>query len=777
MDTKVFTREIGGRMMHIETGKVAQLASGAAMIKYGDTVVLATAVASSEPKENIDFFPLSVDYEERMYAVGKIPGGFIKREGRPTEKAILSARLIDRPIRPLFPKGYYNDVQVVTTVMSVDADCSPEIVAMIGSSIALSISDIPFQGPTGSVLVGMVDGEFVVNPTLNQREKSQLHLVVSGTKDAIMMVEAGANELTEAQMLDAIMFAHEEIKKIIEFIEEVVAEVGKEKKEVNLYEVDGQIEEEVRSYVTEKMKAAIFTEDKQERLDNMDQVKADAFEYFEEKYPDDMKDVDKVIYSITKELVRGMITNEKIRPDNREPEEIRPIWCETSVLPRTHGTGLFTRGQTQALTIATLGAIGDAQTLDGLSEEEEEKRYMHHYNFPPYSVGEARFMRGPGRREIGHGALAERALVPVIPDEKEFPYTIRLVSEVLSSNGSTSQASVCGSTLALMDAGVPIKSPVAGIAMGLIKEDAKVTILSDIQGMEDFLGDMDFKVAGTSEGITAIQMDIKINGIDKEILQNALEQARKGRLHILGKMLEVISEPKKELSPYAPRILNITIDPEKIRDVIGPGGKTINRIIDETGVKIDIEDDGTVFVTAKDMESGNKALEEINKITKNPEPGDIFMGKVTRIMTFGAFVEILPGKEGLLHISKIAHEKIAKVEDVLKSGDEVMVKVLEIDNQGRINLSRKDLIERDTTQKTEKQEVRERRDSNGQRKDNRKDNRNNRPNNGERKRKPKEETQKVKPQETVEKKPEVEAQKVEEPSEPKEEKKKRRFFF
>lgn len=710
MDTnvKIFTKEVAGRILQVETGKVAQLANGSAMIRYGDTVVLVTAVASSEPKENIDFFPLSCEYEERLYSVGKIPGGFIKREGRPTEKAILSSRLIDRPIRPLFPKGYYNDVQVVATVMSVDQDCSPEIVAMIGSSIALSISEIPFEGPTGSVLIGMIDGKFIINPTQKEREISDMHLVVSGTKDAIMMVEAGANEIPEDVMLDAIMFAHEHIKELIAFIEEIVAEVGKAKMEVQLYKVSEEVEQEVREYVVDKMKEAIFTKDKQERLDNMDAVKKDAMEYFSEKYPDNLKDVDTVIYNITKELVRGMITEQSLRPDNRKPDEIRPIWCEISVLPKTHGTGLFTRGQTQVLTVATLGAIGDAQILDGLGEE-EEKRYMHHYNFPPYSVGEARFMRGPGRREIGHGALAERALVPVLPDEKEFPYTIRLVSEVLSSNGSTSQASVCGSTLALMDAGVPIKAPVAGIAMGLIKEGEKVTILSDIQGMEDFLGDMDFKVAGTSKGITAIQMDIKIHGIDREILQRALAQAYSGRMHIMGKMTAVIDKPKSELSPYAPRILSIKIDPDKIREVIGPGGKTINRIIDETGVKIDIEDDGTVFITSKDMESGNNAIAEIQKIVKVPEAGDIYLGKVTRIMNFGAFVEILPGKEGLLHISKIAHEKIAKVEDVLNIGDEVMVKVTEIDSQNRINLSRKDLISKENKDE-EKKEVREKRE-------------------------------------------------------------------
>lgn len=690
-DFKVFKTELGGRTLQFEIGKVAQLASGSVMVKYGDTNVLVTAVASKVPKADIDFFPLSVDYEERMYAVGKIPGGFIKREGRPSEKAILSSRLIDRPIRPLFPKGYYNDVQVVATVMCVDPDCSPEIVAMLGSSVALSISDIPFEGPTGSVLIGMIDGQFIVNPTLEQREKSEMHLIVSGTKDAIMMVEAGANEVPEDVMLEGIMFAHEEIKKIISVIEGIVAEVGKPKKEVVLYKVAEEIEQDVREYAIEKMRAAIFTPDKQERLDNMDKVEKDTFEYFAEKYPDDTKAVDSVLYSITKELVRSMILNEGIRPDNRKTEEIRPIWCEVSVLPRTHGTGLFTRGQTQVMTVATLGAMGDSQTLDGLGEE-EEKRYMHHYNFPPYSVGEARFMRGPGRREIGHGALAERALVPVIPDETQFPYTIRLVSEVLTSNGSTSQASVCGSTLALLDAGVPIKAPVSGIAMGLIKEGDKVAILSDIQGMEDFLGDMDFKVAGTEKGITAIQMDIKIHGIDRAILKQALAQANQGRMHILGKMIEVIDKPRAELSPYAPRIQHMKIDPDKIRIVIGPGGKTINAIIADTGVKIDIDDDGMVFVTAKDMESGNKAIHAINMLVKEVEPGEIYMGKVTRIMTFGAFIEILPGKEGLLHISKIAHEKIAKVEDVLNVGDEVQVKVTEIDSQGRINLSRKELL-------------------------------------------------------------------------------------
>ncbi|QXM06098.1 polyribonucleotide nucleotidyltransferase [Crassaminicella indica] len=697
---RTFKTTIGGRTLEVQVGKVAQLANGSALLRYGDTVVLITAVASSEPKTGIDFFPLSVDYEERLYSVGKIPGGFIKREGKPTEKAILTARLIDRPIRPLFPKGFRNDVQVIATVLSVDQDCTPDVVAMIGSSVALSISDIPFDGPTGSVIVGLIDGKFIVNPTLEEREKSQMHLVVSGTKDAIMMVEAGVNEISEEVMLDAILFAHEEIKKIVAFIEEIVAEVGKPKQEVVLYKVDEEIEKEVREFATEKMIEAIKTVDKLERNENMDQVKSETLEYFEEKYPENLKDVEETLYQITKEQVRRMITEEGIRPDNRVAEEIRPISCEVSLLPRAHGTGLFTRGQTQVLTVATLGAIGDAQVIDGLGVE-ESKRYMHHYNFPPYSVGEARFLRGPGRREIGHGALAERALEPVIPSEKEFPYTIRLVSEVLSSNGSTSQASVCGSTLALLDAGVPIKAPVAGIAMGLIKEENKVTILSDIQGMEDFLGDMDFKVAGTAQGITAIQMDIKIHGIDKEILKRALEQARKGRLHILGKMNEVISSPRKELSPYAPRIINITIDPEKIREVIGPGGKTISKIIDETNVKIDIEDDGRVFITAANMEDGNKALNIIEGIVKEAKVGEIYLGKVVKILNFGAFVEILPGKEGLLHISQIAKEKIPKVEDILKIGDDVLVKVIEIDKQGRINLSRKVLLENEQSNKEE----------------------------------------------------------------------------
>jgi len=690
-DYKTYRTAVGGRLLQVEIGKVCELASGAATMRYGDTVVNVTATASKQPRADIDFFPLSCDYEEKMYAAGKIPGGFIKREGRPSEKAVLSSRLMDRPLRPLFPKGYYNDVQVVASVMCVDNDCSPEIVAMLGSSIALSISDIPFEGPTASVLVGRVDGRFVINPTLAEREVSEMHLVVSGTKDAIMMVEAGAKEVSEEVMLDAILFAHEEIKVLIEFIEEIVAEVGKPKQEAVLYKVPADIEEAVKSYASEKMRAAIQTYDKQERLDNMEAVEKETKEHFAEIYPDNKKDIGSVLYSITKEQVRGMILNEGIRPDNRKGNEIRPIWCETSFLPRTHGTGLFKRGQTQVLSVATLGTLGEGQTIDGISEE-TEKRYMHHYNFPPYSVGEAGRMKSPGRREIGHGALAERALIPVLPTPEEFPYAIRVVSEVLSSNGSTSQASVCGSTLALMDAGVPIKAPVAGIAMGLIKTDDKVAILSDIQGMEDFLGDMDFKVAGTRKGITAIQMDIKIHGLSKEILQAALQQANEGRMHIMDIMMDELDAPRKELSPYAPRIITLCIDPDKIRVVIGKGGSTINRIISETGVKIDIDDTGTVCIASPDMESAAAAQKQIEMLIRDVEVGEIYEGKVTRLMAFGAFVEILPGKEGLLHISKMAKERVEKVEDVLNVGDTVTVKVTEIDNQNRINLSRKELL-------------------------------------------------------------------------------------
>ncbi|MFA7573139.1 MAG: polyribonucleotide nucleotidyltransferase [Lutispora sp.] len=686
-----YSMELGGRELSIEVGRIAQLADGAVVLTYGDTVILVTACASDKPREGIDFFPLSVDYEERLYAVGKIPGGFIKREGRPTEKAILSSRLIDRPIRPLFPKGYRNDVQIIATVLSVDQDNSPEIVAMIGSSAALSISSIPFMGPTGSVLVGLINGEFVLNPTAEQREISDLHLVVSGTKDAVMMVEAGGNEISENIMLEAIMFAHDNIKKIVEFIEEIVSKIGKEKKDIILSTIDEELENDVIEFAQERMFEAIKTVDKQQRQINMDKVNEDALAYFAEKYEDNIKDVGAVLYKITKEQVRNLIVNHKTRPDDRKLDEIRSISSEVGILPRVHGSGLFTRGQTQVLTVATLGALGDVQVLDGLGEE-ESKRYMHHYNFPPYSVGETRFMRGPGRREIGHGALAERALEPMIPSIDDFPYTIRLVSEVVSSNGSTSQASVCGSTLALLDAGVPIKKPVAGVAMGLIKEKEEVAILTDIQGMEDFLGDMDFKVAGTKHGITAIQMDIKIAGIDRSILQRALEQARVGRLFILDKMNSVINSPRAELSPYAPKIIITRVDPDKIRDIIGPGGKTINKIIAETNVKIDIEDDGKVYISATDAKNGQMALKIIEGLTKEVTEGEIYLGKVVRIMTFGAFVEILPGKEGLVHISKLDKKRVEKVEDVVNVGDEVLVKVTEIDRQGRINLSRKDAI-------------------------------------------------------------------------------------
>ena len=587
-DYRTFKTAIGGKLLELEIGKVCELANGQVMVRYGDTVVNVTACASKEPRPDIDFFPLSCDYEEKMYAAGKIPGGFIKREGRPSEKAILNSRLMDRPLRPLFPKGFYNDVQVVATVMCVDHDAPSEIAAMIGSSVALAISDIPWEGPTGSVLIGMIDGQFVVNPSLAQREESCMHLVVSGTKDAIMMVEAGANEVPEETILDAIMFAHEEIKKIVEFIEMIVAEIGKPKMEIELYKVPEDIDAAVRAYAEDKMRAAIQTYDKMERLENMDAVEAEAKEHFAEIYPDNGKDIGNVLYTITKEQVRRLILDDGIRPDNRKRDEIRPIWCDTGILPRTHGTGLFKRGQTQVLSVATLGPLGEAQTIDGITEQ-TEKRYMHHYNFPPYSVGEAGRMKSPGRREIGHGALAERALLPVLPSEEEFPYAIRVVSEVLSSNGSTSMGSTCGSCLALMDAGVPIKAPVAGIAMGLIErveEDgsSKMAILSDIQGMEDFLGDMDFKVAGTAKGVTAIQMDIKVHGLSKQVLQDALKQAYEGRMHIMGEMLDEIAEPRAELSPYAPRIISMQIDPDHIRTVIGPGGKTINRIIADTGV-------------------------------------------------------------------------------------------------------------------------------------------------------------------------------------------------
>lgn len=684
-----FRTAVGGRLMEIEVGKVAEQANGAAVVRYGDTVVSVTATASAQPREDIDFFPLSCDYEEKMYAAGKIPGGFIKREGRPSEKAILSARLMDRPIRPLFPKGYYNDVVVVATVLCADNDCQSDIAAMIGSSVALAISDIPWDGPTGTVRIGRVDGEFIVNPDLEQREASDLNMTVAGTADAIMMVEAGANELPEDVILDGIMMAHEEIKKIVEFISAIAEEIGKEKKPVPVREIPEELEEAVRAFETADMRAAIQVFDKSGRQEAMDQVEAATREKFIEEYPDNARDIEDVMYKVRKEQMRDLILSDGVRPDGRKTTEIRPIWCETGYLPRAHGTGLFTRGQTQVLTVATLGAPGESQTLDGITED-TEKRYIHHYNFPAYSVGEARSPRSPGRREIGHGALAERALLPMIPSKEDFPYTIRLVSEVLSSNGSSSQASVCGSTLALMDAGVPIKDPVSGIAMGLIKEGDNVAVLSDIQGMEDFLGDMDFKVAGTRNGVTAIQMDIKIHGISREILDTALKQAHEGREFILQQMLDVIPEPRAELSPYAPRIITMKVDADKIRTVIGPGGKTINKIISETGVKMDIDDDGNIYIAAPDMESANAAKAQVELLTADVEVNRTYHGVVKRLMTFGAFIEILPGKEGLLHISKMAKHRVEKVEDVMNEGDELDVIVYEIDAQGRINLMRAD---------------------------------------------------------------------------------------
>lgn len=689
--SNIFEMQLGGRTLTVETGKLAQMANGACTLRYGDTVLLVTATNSAKPKEGIDFFPLSVDFEEKLYSAGKIPGSFIRREGKPSEKAILTSRLIDRPIRPLFPKGYRNDVQVVATVLSVDIDHNPDTIAMIGSSIALSISSIPFNGPTGSVSVGLVDGQFIINPTFEQREKSDMYLVVSGTKDAIMMVEAGSNEVSEEVMLNAILFAHEEIKKICDFVQNIANEIGKEKDEYYVFKPLEEVEAAVTEFASQKMKDAIKTVDKQERQDNMEKVKDETMAHFEEIFPENMKDVDEVIYSITKKEVRNMIVKDKVRPDNRAQEEIRPIWCEAGVLPRTHGSAIFTRGQTQVLSVATLAGLSEAQTIDGL-DEEEERRYMHHYNFPAFSVGEARASRGPGRREIGHGALAQRAIEPLLPSEDEFPYTIRVVSEVMSSNGSTSQASVCGSTLCLLDAGVPMKDMVAGIAMGLIKDEEDVVILSDIQGMEDFLGDMDFKVAGTEKGITAIQMDIKISGIDEDILKRALAQAREGRLHILGEMKKVIDKPRESLSPYAPMIINMMINPDKIREVIGTGGKVINKIIDETGVKIDIDNDGKVSILSNDQEMCMKAKAIIEGIVAEPEVGKTYSGKITKIMQFGAFVEILPGKEGLLHISQMDKQRVAKVEDLFKEGDSVEVKLTEIDSQGRLNLSRKVLL-------------------------------------------------------------------------------------
>ena len=692
-EKQVFTTELGRRPLIVETGQLAKQANGAVLIRYGETVVLSTATASKEPK-NVGFFPLTVNYEERLYAVGKIPGGFIKREGRPSEQAILTSRLIDRPIRPLFADGFRNEVQVISMVLSVDQDCPSEVAAMIGSSLALCVSDIPFEGPIAGIIVGRVDGKFVINPNVEESERSDIHLTVAGTKDAINMVEAGAKEVPEEIMLEAIMFGHEEIKKLIAFQEEIQAQVGKEKLEVVLYELDPELEAHVRTLSEEKINAAVQVVEKHAREEAIQAVKEEVRNIFleegMEEDSDEMKQVGEILSKLVKEEVRRLITVEKVRPDGRKVDEIRPLSSMVGVLPRTHGSGLFTRGQTQALSVCTLGAMGDVQVIDGLGLE-ESKRFMHHYNFPQFSVGETGPIRGPGRREIGHGALGERALEVILPDEKTFPYTIRLVAEVLESNGSTSQASICASTMAMMDAGVPIKAPVAGIAMGLIAQGEHYTILTDIQGMEDHLGDMDFKVAGTAKGITALQMDIKISGINRQILKEALDQAKIGRMHILDHMLSTISEPRTELSPYAPKIVSMIIKPDKIRDVIGPGGKQINQIIDETGVKIDIEQDGTVFIASTDVQMIEKAKAMIEDIVREVEIGQVYMGTVKRIEKFGCFVEIFAGKDGLVHISELAPERVAKVEDVVKVGDQILVKVTEIDRQGRVNLSRKKL--------------------------------------------------------------------------------------
>lgn len=692
---QVFEMELAGRKLIIETGQLAQLANGSALVRYGDTVILSTATASATPREGIDFFPLSVDYEERLYAVGKIPGGFIKREGKPSEKAILTSRVIDRPIRPLFPKDLRNDVSVVNTVLSVDQDNSPEIAAMIGTSVALCISDIPFNGPIGAVVLGLVDGEVVINPNSEQREKSKMYVTLAGTKDKITMIEAGADQVPEKIMIDAIKKGHQEIKKIVAFIESIVSQIGKPKFEYVSYEVPEDIFVAVKEFAYDKMRQAVLATDKQIREDAVSALTQEVHEHFKEIYPDMETVLNDAIYKLEKKVVREYILKEGKRVDGRRLDEIRQMHAEVGILPRTHGSGLFQRGQTQVLTTLTLGAMGEVQLLDGV-DLAEEKRYMHHYNFPGYSVGEAKPSRGPGRREIGHGALAERALEPVIPSEEEFPYALRLVSEVLMSNGSTSQGSVCGSTLALMDAGVPIKAPVAGISAGLVTDEQNpdnFVVFMDIQGIEDFFGDMDFKVAGTKEGITAIQMDIKVDGLSYEIIEQAFEMTRKGRLQIIDEViLKAIPEPRKELSIHAPKIIRTCIDPEKIRDVIGPGGKTINKIISQTGVKIDIEDDGTVFIATPDAKAAKRALQIIEGIAKDVQPGQVFIGKVMRITPFGAFVEFLPGKEGLVHISKLDNKRIEKVEDVVNVGDEIIVKVLDIDKQGRINLSRKDAL-------------------------------------------------------------------------------------
>ncbi len=683
-----FSTELGGRPLTIETGKIAKQANGSVLIRYGETAVVVAVTGTDTPREGVDFFPLTVDFEEKMYAVGKIPGGFLRREGRPPETAILTSRLIDRPIRPMFPDGYHNNVQIVATAVSVDPDNAPDIPAMIGASCALSISDIPFEGPIAGVRVGRVDGKFIINPTLEQAAVSEMNVAVAGTKEAILMVEAGAKEVSEQVMLDAILFGHEEIKKLVAFQEQIQAEVGKPKMEFTPYVPPEALSKEIMEYGEPKIHDALMDPDKLHRDKMVSETKEAILEHFVELYPESEIDIAHIVQKLVKKVFRHIITHDKIRPDGRALDEVRPISCEVGLLARPHGCSLFTRGQTQVLNCLALAPLREAQTLDGLGTE-LTKRYIHHYNFPPYSVGETKPLRSPGRREIGHGALAERALLPVIPSEEEFPYTIRLVSEVLESNGSSSMASTCASTLSLMDAGVPIKAPVSGVAMGLVKEGDDITILTDIQGLEDANGDMDFKVAGTEKGITAIQMDIKIDGINRQIFEQALEQARKGRAYILGKMLECIPAPRPSLKEHAPKITTLKINPDKIKDVIGPGGKVIKKITEESGAKIDIEEDGTVYVAAADQASANKAIEAINAITAEPEIGKIYTGKVTRLMNFGAFVEFMPGREGLVHISQLAKERVEKVEDVVNVGDEIVVKLVEIDAKGRMNLSRK----------------------------------------------------------------------------------------
>ena len=683
-----FSTDFGGRTLTIETGKIAKQANGAVLVRYGETAVVVAVTGTDTPREGVDFFPLTVDFEEKMYAVGKIPGGFLRREGRPAETAILTSRLIDRPIRPMFPDGYHNDVQIVCTAVSVDPDNAPDIPAMIGASCALSISDIPFEGPIAGVRVGLIDGQFIVEPTVEQAKVSELNLAVAGTKDAILMVEAGAKEVSEEVMLDAIWFAHGEIKKLVEFQEKIQAEVGKPKMDFEVYTPPAELAQEIEAYGEPKIHDALMDPDKLHRDKMVSEAKEEILAHFTELYPDNEIDIAHVVAKLVKRVFRHIITVDKIRPDGRALDEVRPISCEVGLLARPHGCSLFTRGQTQVLNCLAQAPLREAQNLETLAGD-IQKRYIHHYNFPPYSVGETKPLRSPGRREIGHGALAERALLPVIPSEEEFPYTIRLVSEVLESNGSSSMASTCASTLSLMDAGVPIKAPVSGVAMGLVKEGENFTILTDIQGLEDANGDMDFKVAGTSKGITAIQMDIKVDGLTKDILQAALAQAKKGRAFILGKMLECISEPRKQLKKYAPKITTIKVNPEKIKDIIGPGGKVIKKIVEDTGAQIDINDDGTVYIAAADSASADAAIKTIQDITAEPEVGKVYTGKVTRIMNFGAFVEFMPGREGLVHISQLAKERVEKVEDVVSVGDEIVVKLVEIDSKGRLNLSRK----------------------------------------------------------------------------------------